>query len=724
MRMITEPPVRECCHIIHISDLARPTQMRTPIESMREKERSLIPLERRIATFTSLRTIAGMIAIVFFANVGMLEAQTTVVASDNFQRPNGPLGTNWATPLAGLAPYSFGNLVITNDVVGVNSNDYHCYAYGATNTFSDNQYSQAIITSIGPWTGVIVRADTNQDMFYLSLVFGPNDYRIYARYNGVYYELATGSAVTWHVGDTLKLEVSGPVNQVTLSMYQNGAPVLMWRSTLSAQVFTGGSPGIGIYSPSGDNLTIGSWKGGNLNPDTNAPTVPANLAATAVTGPQINLSWTSATDNVGVVGYLVERSQGEGSTNFFLLDSPTGTNYSDAESTTLYTIYTTNSAVLLPGTTYNYLVMAIDAAGNVSRPGRVVTATTPIPPLPTITVIPNQTTLAGISVGPFPFYISDPGVNPALLTATATSSNTNLVPNENLFVYYYNGPQSLTITPADGQSGTSLITLNASNGFNSTNTTFLLTVKAPGTGNNVFANPTNIVIPSLGKTTPYPLTISVSGEVGTITNVVVTLHGMNHTFPGDVNMLLVGPGGQAVVLMSHAVGPFPMTNITFTLSDQASYPLPINSPMAFGTFQPTDNAPDHTNSAWAFPEPAPAPPFSTTLGTFDGLSPNGTWSLYISDGAADGGGQITGGWSLAITTVSPLTITSIRLTSLMNALLTGTGSASLAYTIQASTNLINWTQIGTATAGTNGVFTFKDTQINNFKKRFYRVVLP
>src|SRR5579859_2155558 len=403
---------------------------------MREKERSSIPLERRIATFTALRTIAGIIAITFFANVGMLEAQTTVVASDNFQRPNGPLGTNWATPLAGLAPYSYGNLVITNDAVGVNSNDYHCYAYGATNTFSDNQYSQAIITSIGPWTGVIVRADTNQDMFYLGFVYGPSDYRIYARCNGAYYELATGSAVTWHVGDTLKLEISGSVNQVTLSMYQNGTPVLMWRSTLPAQVFTGGSPGIGIYSPSGDNLTIGSWKGGDLDPDTNAPTIPANLVASVVGMTNINLSWKSATDNVGVVGYLVERSQGAGSTNFFLLDTPTGTNYSDAESTTLYTIYTTNSAVLLPGTTYNYMVMAIDAAGNVSGSGQVVSATTPIPPLPTITVIANLTTLAGISLGPFPIYISDPGVTPTPLIVTATSLNTNLVPNENLFVYY------------------------------------------------------------------------------------------------------------------------------------------------------------------------------------------------------------------------------------------------------------------------------------------------
>jgi len=685
----------------------------------------------KFATALSRRlriAIAWIIAITFCANAGMPEAQTTVVASDNFQRPNGPIGPNWTDTLA-----AGGSFIITNDVVTVDTENEHIEAFWSSNSFANNQYSQATLTSIGPWTGVILRADGGVDpiytnsgsQFYLGFVFGPNDYRIYHWINGAYYEETVGTTETWQTNDILRMEISGSVEPL-VTMCRNGKPVLLWLITDAADVRTGGSPGIGIYSRTGAGLTLGSWEGGNLNPDTNAPTVPANLAATAVSSSQINLSWRSSTDNVQVVGYLVERSQGAGSTNFFLLDTPTGTNYSDANSTTRYTQYTTNSAILLPGTTYNYVVLAIDAAGNLSGASPVASATTPIPPLPTISAIPDQTTLAGISVGPFPFYISDPGVNPSLLRATATSSNTNLVPDENLFVFNVNGTtQALTITPADGQSGTSTITITASNGVNSTNSSFLLTVNPPGGGTDVFANTSNMVIPSSGISTPYPSTINVSGEVGTITNLAVTLHGMSHTYPGDVNVLLVGPGGQAVILMSDTVGNNPMTDLTFTLSDQAYYPLPRSSPLLDGTFRPTDDAPNHTNPAYAFPSPAPAPPFSTILGTFDGLSPNGTWSLYVYDGGTDNGGQISGGWSLAITTVSPpLTITSIQLTNLKNALLTGTGSAGVVYTIQASTNLINWIQIGTAKAGTNGVFTFKDTKIISFKSRFYRVVLP
>ena len=46
--------------------------------------------------------------------------------------------------------------------------------------------------------------------------------------------------------------------------------------------------------------------------DTQAPTAPGTLAATAASMTQIDLSWTAATDNVAVTSYLVERCAGVG----------------------------------------------------------------------------------------------------------------------------------------------------------------------------------------------------------------------------------------------------------------------------------------------------------------------------------------------------------------------------------------------------------------------------
>jgi chitodextrinase len=96
-------------------------------------------------------------------------------------------------------------------------------------------------------------------------------------------------------------------------------------------------------------------------PDTQPPTAPGNLAATAVSASQINLSWTAATDNVGVTGYLVER-QAPGSTSFAQIGTTAGTTYNDLG--------------LVAGTNYSYRVRATDAAGNLSPYSAVASATT------------------------------------------------------------------------------------------------------------------------------------------------------------------------------------------------------------------------------------------------------------------------------------------------------------------------------------------------------------
>src|SRR5215471_5391206 len=60
-------------------------------------------------------------------------------------------------------------------------------------------------------------------------------------------------------------------------------------------------------------------------PDTQPPTQPGTLTANPVSGTEIDLSWGASTDNVGVTGYLVERCQGAGCTNFAQVATTTGT---------------------------------------------------------------------------------------------------------------------------------------------------------------------------------------------------------------------------------------------------------------------------------------------------------------------------------------------------------------------------------------------------------------
>src|SRR5205823_5557469 len=97
--------------------------------------------------------------------------------------------------------------------------------------------------------------------FYMAFIFGTNDYRLYLREDGLYYDLSSGNTETWVAGDIIRLEASG-LNPVQLTLFRNGNPVLTYADTTENLV--GGSPGIGIFSPPGDHLAIDDWEGGNL----------------------------------------------------------------------------------------------------------------------------------------------------------------------------------------------------------------------------------------------------------------------------------------------------------------------------------------------------------------------------------------------------------------------------------------------------------------------------
>src|SRR6185503_9223305 len=51
-------------------------------------------------------------------------------------------------------------------------------------------------------------------------------------------------------------------------------------------------------------------------PDTQRPTTPGSPAAAAQNATTIRLTWTAASDNVGVVGYMIRRCAGSGCSNF------------------------------------------------------------------------------------------------------------------------------------------------------------------------------------------------------------------------------------------------------------------------------------------------------------------------------------------------------------------------------------------------------------------------
>jgi subtilisin-like proprotein convertase family protein len=174
------------------------------------------------------------------------------------------------------------------------------------------------------------------------------------------------------------------------------------------------------------------------------------------------------------------------------------------------------------------------------------------------------------------------------------------------------------------------ITVGNANGLNATS------ISIPGTGTGAAAGaPAN----------PYPSTINISGVTGTVSKVTAKLTGFSHTFPSDVDILLVGPGGQKIILMSDVGGGTDAVNANITFDDSAPA---IGAAVVAGTFRPTNSG-----TGDLFPAPAPAAPYGSALSAYNGVSPNGTWRLYVVDDAGTDVGSIAGGWSLNITTADP-----------------------------------------------------------------------
>ena len=78
------------------------------------------------------------------------------------------------------------------------------------------------------------------------------------------------------------------------------------------------------------------------------------------------------------------------------------------------------------------------------------------------------------------------------------------------------------------------------------------------------------------------------------------------------------------------------------------------------------------------------------------------------------------------TNLGTLSVLSAGFTSIQfvdsNARVSGTGEPGLSYTIQASSDLSDWQDIGTATADSDGLLQFQDLDTANFINRFYRAI--
>lgn len=172
-----------------------------------------------------------------------------------------------------------------------------------------------------------------------------------------------------------------------------------------------------------------------------------------------------------------------------------------------------------------------------------------------------------------------------------------------------------------------------------------------------FRNQAAISIPYSGGSNPYPATIDVSGISSSVERVIVRLHGFSHTYPSDVDVLLVGPGGQAVLLLSDVGSGTSVTGVDLAFDDDAvEY---VGSPVVSGVFRPTN-----LGEGDAFGPGAPSPPYGGSLSVFKQINPNGVWKLFVWDDVGGDLGAVGGGWSITFVTPDPvLSVSPVEMTT-------------------------------------------------------------
>lgn len=334
----------------------------------------------------------------------------------------------------------------------------------------------------------------------------------------------------------------------------------------------------------------------------------------------------------------------------------------------------------------------------------------------TASALPGTATSLARTSGPNPSFTTSPN---NLVTFTATVTSTSTV-NGGTVTFTDNGSaiacQSGSNTTVSNGIATCIASFSAEGDHSvqatyggngsfasspASNTVTQTVVNHSVQTGNTFCNPGAIQLPSPvavpGASTPDPSQIFVSGLTGIIQNVTVSINNLAFTDYGTLGLMLAGPNGKNVELMSFASESFQGSRNTtgsplnLVLDDAAANAIPLTSGLTSGTFRPASYAISFSGSPDNYPTGAPvfdltAPSGTATLlSEFGGAGANGTWSLWISErgnpqSGSIGTGAASGSWCVNFTLLANAHPTTTTVTSSKNPAFTGAAPDSVTFT--------------------------------------------
>jgi hypothetical protein len=132
----------------------------------------------------------------------------------------------------------------------------------------------------------------------------------------------------------------------------------------------------------------------------------------------------------------------------------------------------------------------------------------------------------------------------------------------------------------------------------------------------------------VGPANHYPATITVAGLAGTVRKVTLTAIELDAS--DDLDMALVGPNGAQVMLMSDACSAKSALSEIWTFEDEAPAGF-VPSGSCTENQQISISPVNYEVGSDNFGTGGPTGEFSTHLSSFDGISPDGAWKLFMID---------------------------------------------------------------------------------------------
>jgi hypothetical protein len=183
---------------------------------------------------------------------------------------------------------------------------------------------------------------------------------------------------------------------------------------------------------------------------------------------------------------------------------------------------------------------------------------------PTISAIPNQLVELNNATSPLPFTIGDAETLASNLGVSATSSDSVLVPNDNILMGGTGANRSIKVTPAPFQSGTATITIFVTDGSLTAAGSFLLTVGSTNTP-PVISAPASLSTDSY--TTLQNVGITVNDLESRPQDLVLSATSYNPAVVPSANIVFSGSGSNRTATITPVAGKSGPVSISLAVSD-------------------------------------------------------------------------------------------------------------------------------------------------------------